>query len=291
MTAVRLHEPGRKGRERNLNTSKLVSSTEKILNIIKSGSSKRNGANTVRAQVAERCGVEGVVSGSEEDGKEFEFELDSALLGRLKNPLDTIWGNIMLKHGGSPKTLMLCGASKGEGTSFIAFYLSIFLSMEYGLKSIYVDTSLTADPKAIFCDLRSCQGLTAYFTGELQLPQIILKTSLENFHILPSGKDKPNFAPSSVISKITVLKDMVAYCRDNFDIAIFDSQPITVSPWGISLAKEVDLAVMVCKYASSRREVSRTVLDKLHENGVSVGGVIMNSRQFPVPPQVYNLLK
>jgi Mrp family chromosome partitioning ATPase len=74
-------------------------------------------------------------------------------------------------------------------------------------------------------------------------------------------------------------------------VTIFDGQPAVEYPSTTAFAKAVDHTILICRYGFSRREISKLVIDKLKENGVSVAGVILNERQHPIPDSVYRMLK
>ncbi len=74
-------------------------------------------------------------------------------------------------------------------------------------------------------------------------------------------------------------------------MTIFGCNPVVSAPWVVGLARLADQVILVCRYASARREVCQLSIEKFQDNGVEVGGVVLNDRKFPVPMKIYNLLK
>jgi len=214
-------------------------------------------------------------------------------LKKLRRSLDDVWANILLASKTKPSTLMLCGATNGEGCTFTSFHLSLFLTLEYEMRVLYVDTSTDGSGKhSIIPKLNERPGLAAYFTDDQPLSSLILQSEYPNLFILASGTAKVKGGlKKNIIFKQDSMKNLFSFCRENFDIAIFDGQPITFSPTMIEFAKSVDQVVLVCRYGYTRREISTLAVEKLHKHDVNLLGLIFNDRQYPIPPKVYNLLK
>lgn len=210
----------------------------------------------------------------------------------LRRHLDDIWSNILLESKGTPETIMFCGSTPGEGCSFLSFHLALFLSEAHNLKTVYVDTGVDV-PDHIPCiaDMYDRPGLTAFFAGKQPLAALVAATGYDNLFVLPSGARDGGQNIHKHILRGDLLEQLVGFCRNNFDIAIFDGQPVASRPMAIEFAKRIDRVILVCRYGNSRREVSMVSIDKLRKNGISVTGVVLNDRQFPVPPALYNILK
>jgi Mrp family chromosome partitioning ATPase len=187
---------------------------------------------------------------------------------------------------------MLCGSTPGEGCSFLSFHLALFLAEAHNLKTVYVDTGIDIpEHRSFIADMRNRPGLTSFFTGKKPLAALAVPTGYTNLFVLPSGAGDGGTTIHKHILHGDLLEQLVGFCRNNFDIAIFDGQPVASRPMTIEFAKRVDRVILVCRYGSSRREVSMLSIDKLRNNGIPVTGVILNDRQFPVPPGLYNILK
>lgn len=211
---------------------------------------------------------------------------------QMRRHLDDIWSNILLEAKERPDAIMFCGSTSGEGCSFLSFNLALFLALAHSMKTVYVDTAIDV-PDHIPCipSLYSRPGLCSFFSGASPLEPLVAATEYDNLYVLPSGAQQAKGNVTKNILTGERMEQLVGFCRKNFDIAIFDGQPVSSRPTSIEFAKKIPCVIMICRQGSSRREVSMVSIDKLRKNGIAVTGVILNDRQFPIPPGLYNILK
>jgi len=225
------------------------------------------------------------------------FAMGSAVppvLTKIHRYLDDIWANIYLESHERQNMLMLCGAVPGEGCTFISFHLALFLALEHNLKVLYVDTDAGGNGSIpIIPGIERLPGIASYFTSQQSLSSLTLRSEYDNLFVLPSGfQTISEGAPHrNSIFKKEAVESFMSYCRGNFDITIIDSQPIAFNPVMIGFARPLGKVVLVCRYGYSRREVTKITVDKLIKNNITVIGVILNEREYPIPPWVYNILK
>jgi tyrosine-protein kinase Etk/Wzc len=214
-------------------------------------------------------------------------------LSRMRRSLDNLWGNIFLKLDRDDRHLLFTGCSRRDGTSFIVFHLAMYLALDHHLKVLYVDTDVESGTRdEVIYYPAGNQGLASYFMGEAKLPDLVLDTNIEGFKIMPSGAGLSRNAPSShIITRQDLLDDLFAFNRSNFDMVIYDAKPVTLSPLSMCFAKLANQVFMVCRYASTRREVCMQGVDKFRQNNVDVSGMLLNDRQFPIPKMIYDLLR
>jgi len=209
------------------------------------------------------------------------------ILSKMANQLSDIWANILVQTKQTVEALLVCGATRKEGNTFISFYLSMFLSKEYNMKILYVDSNLnhTSIPK-----IQNLPGLYSFVAEKKDLASLIVQTEYPGLYLLPSGAGKITKNVSSNMLSREPIEILMNYCRTNFDMTIIDGQPLTFSPVMIEFAKLVDMTALVCRYGISRREVSKLAIDKLQKFGITSIGVILNDRQFPIPQNIYKLM-
>lgn len=214
------------------------------------------------------------------------------ILKKLRSSLDDLWSNILLETKERPDTLFVCAATPGEGSTFTSFHLALFLALEANMKTLYVDTNFQfSENHSIIPRIQEYPGLTSFFMDNQPLSPLVLRTEYDNLFVLPSGFSKNrDFAGNSMFQKES-LESLINFCRSNFDITIFDGQPIVSNPRMVELAKAVNHVILICRYGQSRREVSKLAIDKLRKNAVSIIGIVLNDRQYPIPASIYNTLK
>lgn len=209
------------------------------------------------------------------------------ILSKMANQLSDIWANILVQTKQTVETLLVCGATRKEGNTFISFYLSMFLSKEYNMKILYVDSNLN---HAVIPKIQNLPGLYSFVAEKKDLASLIVQTEYPGLYLLPSGSGKIAKNVSSNMLSREPIEILINYCRTNFDMTIIDGQPLTFSPVMIEFAKFVDMTALVCRYGYSRREVSKLAIEKLQKFGITSIGVILNDRQFPIPQKIYKLM-
>jgi Mrp family chromosome partitioning ATPase len=209
------------------------------------------------------------------------------LLSKMQYSLSDTWANVMLETGQSAQTLLVCGSAGKEGVTMISFHLAMFLSKEYNMKVLYVDTNLnhTAIP-----DMKNLPGVYSFVSEQKDLAPLILQTEYPGFYLLPSGSGTiPKNIGGNMLSREPI-ENLLQFCRSHFDMTIIDGQPLVSSPVMFEFARAADLTLLVCRYGYSRHEVSKIAIDKLHKYGITSIGVILNDRKFPVPQKLYRLM-
>jgi Mrp family chromosome partitioning ATPase len=210
-----------------------------------------------------------------------------ALLSKMRYSLSDSWANIMLETKQNLQTLLVCGSARKEGVTLISYHLAMFLSKEYSMKVLYVDTNLnhTAIPK-----IQNLPGVYSFVSEKKELAPLVVQTEYPGLYLLPSGAGKIAKNIGSNMLSREPIENLLQFCRTNFDMTIIDGQPLVSSPVMIEFARVVDMTLLVCRYGFSRHEVSKLAVDKLQKFGVTSIGVILNDRQFPVPQKLYKLM-
>lgn len=210
-----------------------------------------------------------------------------AMLSKMHDSLSDTWSNILVGSEQDINTLLVCGAARKEGTTFISYHLAMFLAKEYSMKVLYVDTNMNHEsiPK-----IQNLPGLYSYVSEGAELASLVLKTEYPGMHLLPSGAGVISKKISGNMLTRESIDKLIKFCRVNFNITIIDGQPITTSPIMIEFAKKVDMAIVVCRYGVSRQEVSKLAIDKLIHCKTKSVGVILNDRQFPIPQMLYRIM-
>lgn len=216
---------------------------------------------------------------------------DIAVMSKMRFSLNSLWGTILLKLGPGERHLLFTGCTRGDGTSFISFHMAMYLAAEHKLKVLYVDTDVDRrGTDTLYC-AKGFPGLTNYFLEGGDLSDLVLQSNVEGFSVLPSGSDVAKISSSNVITRQDLIERLFAYGNEHFDIVIHDCQPITLSPLTTCFSKFASHIFMVCRYATTRREICMLAIDKFRESGYDVAGMLINDRQYPVPKVVYNILK
>ncbi len=209
------------------------------------------------------------------------------ILSKIHDQLSDIWANIMVETKQKVETLLVTGATRKEGSTFVSFYLALFLSKEYRMKILYVDTNLN---HAAIPDIHGLPGLYSLVPQKKELPSLIVQSEYPGLFLLPSGAGEIATNVGAYSLSRELIETLIGYCRENFDLTIIDGQPLTLNPIMIEFARVVDMTALVCRYGYSQREVSRLAVEKLRKFGVTSIGVILNDCQLAVPQKIYKMM-
>jgi protein-tyrosine kinase len=210
-----------------------------------------------------------------------------AILSKMNYGLSDTWSNILLEREQDIRTLLVSGAVRKEGNTLISYHLAMFLSKEYSLKVLYVDTNLNHEPVP---KIKNLPGLYSFVSEGKELASLVVKTDYPGLYLMPSGAGKIAKNIGSNMLTREPIEYLVQFFQDNYDITVIDGQPLTISPVMFELAKKVDMTLLVCRFGVSRQEVSKLAVEKLISCKTKSLGVILNDRQFIVPQKLYKLL-
>jgi len=219
------------------------------------------------------------------------IDINQKLFARMQNSLDMIWGNIMLSHGKPPRSVILSGSAPGEGVSLLAQSLCLHLAMEYGSRVLYVNAVGKGKNSWPPDDSVTHGGLVDVLFEGGEVATAIMQSSVPGLSVLPYGGAQVKHAQALLIQRPGGLENFVAYTRDHFDCVICNGKSVLMAPWTVSIAKHMDLVILVCRYATSRREVVNRAIETFASGGAKVDGLILNDRRFPIPPAIYKRMK
>jgi Mrp family chromosome partitioning ATPase len=86
------------------------------------------------------------------------------------------------------------------------------------------------------------------------------------------------------------LRVRIAELRETFRYVVVHSGPLRLEGSAMLLSRWTDGVVLVLEANSTRRDTARRVKDNLAAAGVSVLGVVLNNRTFPIPEAIYRRL-
>src|SRR3989339_17030 len=210
-----------------------------------------------------------------------------ATLSKMNFGLSDIWSNILVGSDQDIRTLLVCGAARKEGNTLISYHLAMFLSKEYAMKVLYVDTNLNHEPVP---KIKNLPGLYTVVSEGRELASLVVKTDYPGLYLMPSGAGTIAKNLGSNMLTREPIEYLIQFCQDHFDIAVIDGQPLTLSPIMYEFAKKVDMTLLVCRFGVSRQEVSKLAVEKLINCKAKSLGAILNDRQFIVPQKLYKLL-
>ncbi len=166
---------------------------------------------------------------------------------------------------GLPGSLVVTGAVTGEGASTVARGLAVALA-DLGLKVILVD----ADPVRPYFTggFRGAASLPGVLVGDRQLDDSLVQWGPDSLRVLPDAG-----------GVLTELPSIAAELAERADIVLYDAPPVLSTIDTAILAHGCAGAVLVTRYARTRRgEVARAA-DRLDRVGAQILGTVLNFAQ------------
>ncbi|MEF3697747.1 hypothetical protein [Desulfolutivibrio sp.] len=265
-----------------------LGSTERLLGIVRNGG---NGQNQRLFRIVRNETVDPEATELGRDNERFceVLSLDR-ILPRLKQQFDAIWSNILLTRGKAPYSVLMTSASNGEGVTYVSERLSLYLAQTYGHKVLYVNVADSmAAPEAPAGP--SPEEVIERLTTGQDLDSLVVASGVPGLFVMSLNLSGGQHALPWLLPERNVMETLLAYARERCDIVIIDAQSVLTAPWTATMAKSVDVNLLVCRFAITRREVLNALLEAFKSAGVTPQGVILNARRYSVPQSLYKLLK
>lgn len=159
--------------------------------------------------------------------------------------------------GRNAKTFLITSFSPGEGKTFTSINLATVMAkagkrtviVELDLHKPKVHKSLSVTPPK--------EGISTYLIGQSNRETIISPTAIENLFCLYAGPIPPN--PSECVLSER-LKELILYCKENFDHVIIDTPPAGLLSDAVYLMQHVDASIFVL----NSNFATKRVIDFLH---------------------------
>lgn len=177
----------------------------------------------------------------------------------------------------SPKTILVTSTMEGEGKSMIAINLAITIAVDLNSNALIVDCDLRNPSLSRWFGFREQKGLSNYLLGEAQLPELLIKTSVDKLTILPGGTIQGN--PVELIGSKR-MKSLVADLKMRYDdrYIILDSSPLLATTEPRVLSDMADGILFVIKSADTPRESIQQALKLIDKKKII--GVVLNQVEF-----------
>jgi protein-tyrosine kinase len=177
----------------------------------------------------------------------------------------------------SPKTILVTSAVQGEGKSLIAINLAITIATELHSYALLVDCDLRNPSLSRLFGFHEAKGLSNYLVGEAELPDLLVKTSVDKLSLLPSGAFQDN--PTELIGS-NKMKSLVTDLKTRYAdrYIILDSTPLLATTESSVLAEMVDGILFVIQSGSTPRESVQQALKLLDKKKII--GAVLNNLEF-----------
>ncbi len=164
--------------------------------------------------------------------------------------------------GTTPQTIMITSAIPKEGKSFITANLGISLAQAVDQHVLLVDCDLRKPSLAAMFGLPYKVGLVDYLRDNVELSDLIMKTSQRKLSVLASGRPPVNPAELLGSSRMqSLVKELSERYQDR--IIIFDTPPMLVAAESAVLAGHVDAVIIVVRHGRSGKNQIKKLIDTI----------------------------
>ena len=194
------------------------------------------------------------------------------------------------QHG---HAIAVLSCHRAEGVSTLAANLAVALAQQGDAPVVLIDANYGHPSVHQIFGLRRAPGLTDALvagsngdnSGGRKRPAFCHRA--QNLDILPAGSvyvaSRKTFRPDA-------FAQLLELARRDYRFVVVDLPALSANAGAIHLAGTCDAAVMVVEAERLRWEVARHAEDQLRQARVSLLGVVLNKRRFPIPQWVYSSL-
>ena len=192
----------------------------------------------------------------------------------LRESFQSLRTAIMLASRGEDcHVVMVTSAVPEEGKTTVAFNLAKVLATG-GSRVLLIDADLRKPRIHRMIKAKNVRGLTSVVLGERSAGEVIHHfPNVPNLDLITSGPLPPN--PPELFGKQTFCQ-LLDEARANYDWVILDTPPVASVTDPVICAANVDLALLVVQYGSTRRQVVREAIRLLSRTPVRIAGVLLN---------------
>lgn len=175
------------------------------------------------------------------------------------------------------KVLLVTSATRGEGKSTVVANLGIALA-EINYKVVMVDADMRKPRLHEIFSLPNSWGLTDLLKEKTQLraaplEALVRPTPVENAFVLPAG---PGAVSIAALLYSNRLKELVERLRQDFDIVLIDSPPMSALSDARFLGRTADAAILVIRASQTTRDAALAAKERLVNDGILVAGTVLN---------------
>jgi polysaccharide biosynthesis transport protein len=204
-----------------------------------------------------------------------EIELINHLFPKFSIAEDyrTVRTSILFSHAdSSPKTVCFTSSMPQEGKTATVSNMAISFAQLEG-KVLLIDADLRKPRLHKVFQTRNLVGLSGFLAGKIASDEAILKTSIENIWIIPSGPHPPN--PAELLNSKR-MRDLLAGVKDRFDTVLIDTPPVLAVIDPVIVSSLADCTVLVVQAGKTTRRALAKAVNEVRKAKAEIIGVVFN---------------
>ena len=186
------------------------------------------------------------------------------------------------------KVFNFVSSREGEGVSTIVINLvNYMLYREDGNNILLIDANLHHPVLHAGFNHTQKKGLAEVLCKICSCSEAIREIRPNNLYLMPSGGPRHN---SLTGIEQTLFHEVISDIKSDYDLIFIDSPPLLTYADALSIAVSSDVTFLITDAHRTRAEVAKNAKQFLQENGCTIGGVILNRVQQPIPEWLYKRL-
>jgi capsular exopolysaccharide synthesis family protein len=210
------------------------------------------------------------------EGKVFELVMDQAPKSAAAEAFRTVRTALMLSAT-PPRTFTITSPEPGDGKTLILTNLAIAFAKS-GQRVLLIDCDLRRPRLRDIFQLPRAAGLSdllqASDLGDADLEKFVVKTSVANLDLLPSGVNPPN--PTELLTSDRFAKIM-SWAEQRYDRILCDAPPILAVSDCALIGRQLEGAFLLIRADKNDRVMATRARNALRAMNCNVLGVIVNS--------------
>ncbi|MDF1721340.1 MAG: polysaccharide biosynthesis tyrosine autokinase [Minwuia sp.] len=170
-----------------------------------------------------------------------------------------------------PRVVLVTSSLPSEGKSTTSVLLAQAVASQ-GKKSIIIDCDLRRPSLHHTLRLDNSISILDVLTGRHELDEAIHKDHPSGVHALPA---KETAAQAIDLLSSRAFDRMVETLKETYDTIVLDAAPTLAVSDALVISQISDAVIYVIKWDDTPREVVKSGLDRLKENGVRVTGAVL----------------
>ena len=185
------------------------------------------------------------------------------------------------------RVIQFIGSRAGEGTSTITREFARISADRIGHSVLLLDADRYQSTQSQFYSVEKQYSWIEVLQESGELDRAIHRVGESNLRVSPSCNSHV-FTPELFNSPR--FDGFWTNLKNNFDLVLIDSPPLTVSPDGLALASKVDGVILVVEAEKTKWRTAKYVREKIEMVGGKVLGVVFNKRRYYIPQSIYKYL-
>jgi len=190
-------------------------------------------------------------------------------------------------NGSSPRIALFAGLDGEAGCASICARAGEILAARAEGPVCVVDADFRSPSLHRYFGVENEKGLVEATLESGPIQNFSQQIPEPDLWLMPSGKAAMN---SRFPAMADGLRLRIAELRDTFRYVVIHSGPLRLETSAMLLSRWTDGVVLVLEANSTRRDTARRAKENLAAAGVSVLGVVLNNRTFPIPEAIYRRL-